>query len=1850
MAGESAAKGGVPRSWQSATSYPDGTPFLGGNGGVQEGLAQSSGNFDGPFMFGVKPAQGGAGAVALANAGAGQQEFFHSRPIKSREPVVLDEEVQDVKLPNVSAVDQELDRLLVKSQTETKQPVPIADILTTDEGNPVFVSNTGNANRRPIWEGGNPIDDARAGSGLVTDEVSAGIAMQPPVMKASETSGGSGNFSPEPGKFDRFKQAVADGARKFAAFMQRPVFDININGRKDVPVRRRAGSISSNTNKPETPSFEDTGFYPQNVAKNPDAKPYSAIADELSYTRMDELRARAAERAAEREKAAAQADETGGTFDVAETSEAAPVETAPVIERTPAVPLGTGKGIEVEVETPKVGAYHGGEVKVEIPEVSAYHGGEVKVEIPEYSAAKGGEAPVSVQTPKASTPPEPIEPKVESEDSPILERPIMGGGIEVEVETPKVSAYHGGEVKVEIPEGSAYHGGEVKVETPKVGAYHGGEVQMNFPAGFSSPKVGRVANVNPRRNNVGAGVGAGESEPVSVKEETRDKIDEKVETNIRDKLKTRGSKALGATEDIYLMATDGVSKEEAKKEAAAAAYRQLREYDIAKQKAKDEKMAEANQRALAAGKKQKGKLGMIATSLMPWNIAKNFVDRSKTVVERAVIARQSYKTALEAIEQTGKRSSGHIAAEMLAAQRAEKKATSAKSASEFLKRGIESAKKYGGMDVRDIRAEQKAKSFKNRKNEIISSVKNADMGGGLHDRIFDALSDDYAIKTYGLADPDRAMVDRAIQAHRAGEFNQDKGVEFKEQTKDNELSRAIKAFAVKVAGYDDTVDTNTEISKEDFKAEMSKRDAARKEIADVVQKHLGGTTNNANEVVRLIERNLKGALREELKDPQQHKEAVRAIEEYIDDHFHFDKFKVNDSGLAMSEKGYANFVDKMAIGNVGIAIAVGLGGAYASGLMRSTAIQQISNSQVVTAAAKVVIAAGLGATRGIVKTKREQMRDNIDAALGLEVKKTKGRTNFDSIMLDATKATEALKQGANDLIGEHGINKTARDGVIKQIGEILARNELQEKKRGKVNLFRYSGKDKVERGKADLYKAMNDVMEKLRASGMGADEIQKLIAASQAESMKGLEQSYNLIKKEQASERYKKGARDGAIAGSAAVFATFAMDLIRGKSALINEINEIRSGSKKFKMEGWHLNVVANNQNDAMAAVAGAGAVAEEAAARQQAGHAAGGKKNFERDNLANSKGKEFKSELEKNYEYPKEDLEKPVLFETADNGGQAIGIDRNRNGTIEASEYICGTSKANGLNLARENDFNNMRTELESRGFRVEVDDVTTNYPKGATLETYMSTKVSVRKDVKIDEWKQAYEMSNNITRVPGDGEGLFKGHVDALNGKEVPAGTKVLYDPDGDGPLGSVELAVDSKGDFYVPEELAAAVKGDSAKLAGVCRVVNEVDGKLVCGTTNKSGLILSANTEVSMSDKRIDRAFTIFGKNEAGKEVPRSQFAVDAETGEPTSNYSEIFDNRDGHSAAYFMQEEENAGVVHIQGSGEVKQRVRTNADYDEKHDSNLNDPFKGKTQYVSTPNTVDADGDGIISAAEAEAYYAQTMNKIGTDPQFMMEQADQYGVLKPENMERFGFTSNDYTRLGITDGQIDTEEEFSLVIQRLQEKGNGDLLQKFVNATNQVRGEKLDGCMIEEITIYDRVATYSKDGSLRTITASTGRKAVRYYRLDENGNKVYVEYEGTLLGKNYKGPVTDIEACGQIAKKNPPKTGTTPTKPPSTTEQPPERTTSKPPEKTTEQPPSTSTTASKPPEEPSTTASKPPEEPSTTAKPPEEPEPKKPMPTEQPGEGDGKLPPTTTLPPGSPTSAPGPTTERPKMPSR
>ncbi len=1821
MTGEAAAKGGVPRSWDKAITFdPGNAPFLGGNGGVQKGLDEPSGNFDGPFMFGNKPVQNSADAAAFANAGVGQQEYFNSRSIASKKPVVLEKEVQDVELSGMSAVKKELDNLLLNRQEE-KQPVPIADVLLADNGQPVFVSNTGNANRRPIWEENTP-RDAHEGSSLVTDKVSAGVEMQPPIMKAPQTPEGGGNFAPEPPKRGGFLGAISSGLRSAAKFMKQPIV-FNINGSKDQPVYNvRPAKASATTVGNQNTSQVSSISLPMGK-KGSETRSYAAAAEAglFKIPSMEELRTDAAARAAERATAEKKASEPAAE-PIQIVDETPVAETVSVAEEAP-----VAKEAPVVKETPVI---------KEAPKVNARDGGHVEI------------AP-----PKAPTPPEPVEQKAEApaakEAPAIKEAPKVNArdGGHVEIVPPKVNARDGGHVEIVPPKVNARDGGHVEIVPPKVNARDGGYVEIKtsevsggeFPAWFSSPKVGKEVGANPRRNNVSSGEaetksasadsGAAETksanagsdgfEAANASGDVRSRIETKVETNIREKIKARGGKVLGATKDIYLMATDGISKEEAKKEAAAAAYRQLREYDIATQAAKDKRRSESNERLKAAGKKPKGMIGSIADSLKPWNIAKNFVERSRTVVERAVLARQSYVTALEAIEQTGKRSSGHVAAELAAADRTRKASERMmKPVSERLKDGFASVKKFGGMDVRDVASSAKdavsnlqKNRFKNRKNAIVGQIKNSDTGGKLDERIFDALSDDYAINTYGLADPDRAMVDRAIQARKAGGFNQDKGVEVKEQAKDNELSRAMKAFAVKVAGFDDTVDMNTDRSEESmaaFKAEMAKRDAARKEITEVVNKHLGGTMNNAGDVVRLIERNLKGALREELKDPQQHKEAVKAIEDYIDEHFHFDKFNVKDTGLAMSEKGYANFVDKMAIGNVGIAIAIGLGGAYASGIIRSTAVQQITNSQVVTAAAKVTIAAGLGATRGIMKTKREQMRDNIDAALGLEVKKTKGRTNFDSIMLDVSKTIKDFEQGMDDLVGEHGINKTVQKSMIKQIGEILARNELQEKKKGKVNLFRYSSKDKVERGKADMYKAMNAVMEKLRAGGMSADEIEAAIKASQAESLKGLEQSYGQIKKEQLSERYKKGARDGAIAGSAAVLAVFAMDLIRGNGRLINEIRDLRGGSKQLKMEGWHLNVVDTGKTDA--AAVGAGVVAERAAARQRGNQSS---EVAEKEGVYNREV-EVKKEAPRNFEQltEKEDLQKPVLFETAENGGQAIGIDRNNNGTIEASEYICGTSKANGLNLARENDLNNMRIELEDRGFRMETADVTTQYAKGSTLETYMNTKVSVRKDVKIDEWQQTYEMSNNITRVPGDGEGLFRGRVKVLNGKEIPDGTKVLYDPDGDGPLGSVELSTDKEGYFYVPEELAAAVDGDNAKLAGICRVVNEVDGKLICGTTNKSGLILNANTEVSMSAQRMDRVITIYGKDSVGKEVANSQFAVDLETGEPTSNYSEILNGRKGDNMAYFMQEDENAGVVHIQGTGEVKQRVRSEVPYDERYDSNLNDPFKGKNQYVTTPNTLDADGDGVISAMEAEAYYMQTMNKIGTDPQFMMEQADQFGVLKPENMQRIGFTADDYARLGIADGQIDTREEINLVIKQLKESGNADLLKKFTDGTNLIRGEKLDGCMMEEITIYDRVATYSKNGELQTISASTGRKAVVYYRLDENGNKVYVEYEGVLLGKDYKGPATDILACGQTGKKKqPPKITTTTTI----------RTTS---------PPTTT-------EMPSTTPEMPPE-------------PKKPMPTEQPGEGDGKLPPTTTLPPGSPTSAPGPTTERPKMPSR
>ncbi|MDO4760095.1 MAG: hypothetical protein Q4A33_02210, partial [Candidatus Saccharibacteria bacterium] len=1287
------------------------------------------------------------------------------------------------------------------------------------------------------------------------------------------------------------------------------------------------------------------------------------------------------------------------------------------------------------------------------------------------------------------------------------------------------------EVRVN-PEAAKQEGAQYKVN-PEAAKQEGAEVKAAEPK-FDAPN--EAPNEAPKEAPVSTGTeapapaGEGEPEPKTV--------GEKIERNIRERAKDRGSKVLDSVGDINLVVARKISGEEAEKEAASLAYQAIRERDdkikANREAKKAEKAAKAKLKAELEGKsyeekmaKKPGLLG-IGVNIVK-NIPINLWDRSVGTVQRSFALKNYYKTALAAIEKTGKRSTGQVAIDDM---------------NRFI----------------DENGTPRANS--KRRQIIVDHAVKTESERKFDERLFEQSGEGSTDEYSGVIDPDKAVAERAAQARRAGSANFDQGVKLEAADKNDPVVKAMKKFARAVADYDPN------ISEEDLKnnkEEAQKRAAARKEILDLLNEEFGGRVSNAADIVRMIEHDFGGVTHESLKDPAEHNKAVKEIDNYFNKHFHFDRFRMTESGLAVDEMQAAKVSDKLTVkAGLFVGAGVALGASFAGGMARSFVVQHITNSQIVTATAKVLAATAIGARRGYKKTKQEQMKENIDAALGLDVKKTKGRVGYDSIMLDVHDITEKLAKGAADL-NKDG-NETlslAPDSVIKLVGEILARQEFErslnekdgasKKKGGKINLFKYRSRDQIERDKAEMYKAINDVTASLRAKGMDVD---KLLKDSKEKALGNIESEYKEIRSAQINERWKKSGEYAAMAFAGAAVATVAWDFMRGKK-LIKEIGDLKMGTKKFERHGLKLDVVdVNKPNGATAA-----SLAAEEAINQR------GQKN----NSINKETLKNKSETEPNGVNIKEELEarsdKQLLIEDDKQGGQALGFDKDGDGKIGAGEYLFDDKNGDGyiqddewlfvgnkpgINLNSESDLATLNAALR-RDYNVEILSEPGVGEKIVSMQVgaYVNSQPNAVKGININdvkEYKQLCSIERPITVRPDDGMELYEVPVDG----KIPDGAKLYIDLDGDGPAAPLEYAI-TDGKAIVPASVLDLQSGGTAKLMGTVRVAKIEDGQFISYTTNLGKKLTSEdmlNTRVRENDGSILSVMKYANANDTKGEVI-NQAAINGE-GHTIENLSETFNGRPAgtiNRVPYMMREEVPAAgtaaeTVATLNDGTKIPNYQYSGGYKENFDASLNYMFKEKASYVGTPMTLDVNGDGIIDAAESSAYINQMMVRTATNPYVLMQNASSYGVLESDVMNDLGFTRDVLVnRFGITDGQIDTMDELNLFLEKLKLSENADYYDKLVNGTFKAMRTELDGAQFEIVDLGARKATYlNGNNALDYVNASRSRTAVTYYKI-VNGEKVYVGNKGFMFGKDNKKPVYDILACEQKGTKNPPKSDLT-----------------------------------------------------------------------------------------------------------
>ena len=1031
--------------------------------------------------------------------------------------------------------------------------------------------------------------------------------------------------------------------------------------------------------------------------------------------------------------------------------------------------------------------------------------------------------------------------------------------------------------------------------------------------------------------------------------------EQKIENRM--KAQQRGHKVFDAQGNINMLVSEKISDKQAEKEAASVTYRALKENeDALKAKRAEKAKAKAEKSQLLKNHKLL-KAGIDMAKAIPVG----FLDRTVGVVKRSFTARDYYKTAAEAIKATGNLSSGQAAIDELRTAIGNKE------------------------------------KFKGRREAVVERVKDAQKGMSLD--LFNATSQEEIDRASGLIDPDKAVIERAEQAIRAGDsIVKDKGIEFIDidAEKKDKLTKDLQEYAQLVAGWD--VD-KAELSKE----EKASRDAARENIINAINEATGGSISNAAEMVRLIEYGLGGLFKDEMNpDHAEHGAATKAINDYVKDHFKLQGFRVKDSGLALDEGRVVNKTDKLTVkSNVLIGIAVGLGGSFATGIAKNTLIQRVTNSQLVMAGAKVLVAGAIGGVRGYKKTKTQQLKANIDAALGIksEGKKNANKANMNALMMNAREITDALNSG-----------ELSNEDTIKMMGEVLARLDFQEAKRdkkgrGQVNLFEYEGKDKIERGKAELFDAMNNVAERLRAAGI---DVEAEFGRAKRMQYQKLERDYNAIMKAELKDRWKAAKTSALIAAGAAAVATVVWDEVRHGGKIWKEFKDVFI-TKRRKFSGLHV-VDVNDEAAIMAGVAN-GQRAGQQAEEQMRQNANKGPINQEHGrNIANAEKTPEQMELERR-------ANAQVLIEDDPDGkGQIIGFDKNNNGKIDAGENLFDKDgdgnidaeylTANGgrgytVNLNDKSELAWVNEELKENGVSIERSASVIKSAKEVTADEFVRNQknaVAINSDkVNWDKSEQLCAVENNSQYYAGDGTELVEIHV---SGK-VPEGAGLYIDLDGSGPLAPLGYTI-KDGRALVPRELVTVRSDGTIVLNGVSRVAKIEDGQFISYTTN-IGKTVNANDMIKTEVEETGSILTVLKRGTNGEEIRINQAALDA-NGKTLNNLSETFNGRSnaaGYNSLPYMMNE----VTHPEeemkrlANGVKLPDYEYHGGYHAPFDASENTPFILKSSYVSTPTVLDANGDGIIDANETADYINQMFVRTATNPYTLAQNASVYGLLEP-----------------------------------------------------------------------------------------------------------------------------------------------------------------------------------------------------------------------------------------------------------
>lgn len=874
--------------------------------------------------------------------------------------------------------------------------------------------------------------------------------------------------------------------------------------------------------------------------------------------------------------------------------------------------------------------------------------------------------------------------------------------------------------------------------------------------------------------------------------------------------------------------------------------------------------------------------------------------------------------------------------------------------------------------------------------------------------------------------------------------------------------------------------------------------------------------NNSNfgEVAKQMEEDLAGVFYGK-GGKANHKEALKAIDEYVDKNLNLTSAQNIDVGLAVNDVwASATFVEKSLLHHglvTGITVGI-LGGLSSSitSVAKSKVVQGITNSSIVGWAAKTVLAAGIGAVKGGVSKRNSFRYGNVkDALSGEDSEFEKGKIGI----MNVEKATERMKEMSKE--GIKDVDSYLK--AVELIAELRARNEVQyeglDKNKNK-QLLGFDGRENIEVAKVNMFKEMNALRKQLQKAqaefdpakldtaglkeGESIEEFISRMVSEKADELRGDIQS---AKKKQALAITGAAIKTGLIAGAAAGTISF----LTNRSKIIEEYKALKAGTKRW--DGLHV-----------VDAAPIGGIVKETPRI-----------------VRNAEQAEQTTAVGENKEVYKEH-EGALIIEEDPDGGIAVGFDADNDGVLDEGEFLRGAGEEPGIDLTKESDFVSLRDQLRTE-YNVELDReaISLNGYGEVPVSEYLN---SAENTVQVSgmDWSRSASRASIGSPVALSTEGMdqYEINISKINGG-YPEGSSLFIDLDGDGPGATLQFDI-VDGKAIVPASVldtTVAGNGGAAALLGTVRV-GQLDGDKMITYASAFGKKLDIGDTLYANVPDDALAFTATDLT-TGEGI--SQFAVNM-SNEKISNLSDIFNGiRIGESdrlpSTFMVGNIDNQSDVTL-ANGQTIKDFDVRGGYHPEYDSSES-IFKEKGTFISSELKYDVNGDGVLDQAE---YANQLLVRTATNPYMLVQNASNYGIFEPERLSSLGIDADFLKEIGIADGIIDSESDANIMMQFLMQKENADWWDKVANETLNEMETQWQGATFDLSTVYERTSTYENSSLLfDTSNSSTPRPVVYITRVDENGDTINVGNQGWWARKYGADRVGNMTTCGQASIEKP-----------------------------------------------------------------------------------------------------------------